>query len=167
MLWSGLLHDRDRLAVELSKVGITEQTLVNDVRDVDELRERCKLLHGKPDALLRLALEHFGDQARPQPAERTVWRVSGRTADWGRLPRLDERDASTGKRKRGTDPYPRKAFWDAYRALGENKLSTRAIERATGISRKRLEPIERFRARGADYELESGPIPDTVILRRR
>jgi hypothetical protein len=87
VLWSELRHDPPRLAAELAKLGISRRVLKADVRDVPELRSTCNLLTG--DALLVLALEWFGDEGHPQPAQRTVWQL-GRTPDWGRLPPLED-----------------------------------------------------------------------------
>lgn len=113
MRWSDLLSDRARLAVELSKVGITKLDLTSDLWDVPELRGQCELLDA--DGLLLLALQWFGDEEHPQPEERAdhyfgidvlglprAESLFYRTPDWGRLPPLPD-DAEESARAAGAD----------------------------------------------------------------
>jgi hypothetical protein len=98
--WSRLLdEDPARLDLELARAGTTRKDLIHDVQDVPELRETCRLLRGNKEALLRLALEEFGDRGRPQPEERLAYAdhsfggepaFTYRTADFGQLSRLDD-----------------------------------------------------------------------------
>jgi hypothetical protein len=103
-----------RLDVELARAGTTRWALTQDVQDVVELRETCKPLRHNEAALLRLALEWFGDRGEPQPERRRGWGLSfieatsegdtyieldgkpaavSRTPSFGKLPRLDNDDA--------------------------------------------------------------------------
>src|SRR5262245_34939874 len=74
-----------------------------DAEDVPELRPILERLMSD-EARLRVALELFGDQGHPQPADRSE-RVEGifsggpsdrfsQTPDWGRLPRLEDVEGS-------------------------------------------------------------------------
>ena len=78
MRWTDLRSDPIRLKVELAKAGTTPRDLTLDIQDVPELREQCERLDGDDDGLLFLALQEFGDRARPQPEQRRDW-----PDDWG------------------------------------------------------------------------------------
>lgn len=88
MRWSDLFDKPERLAIELSPLGVNSDVLVLDIRDVPELHERTQLLEAEGNfaALRLLALQWFGDKVHPQPKERRDWPGYGRTKDWGRLP---------------------------------------------------------------------------------
>jgi hypothetical protein len=87
--WSELLRsDPERLEIELAEAGTTLADLADDLRDVPEKKAIAEGLSIK--ARQRRALEWFGDQGNPQPEERTEWFGTGRTPDWGHLPRLED-----------------------------------------------------------------------------
>jgi hypothetical protein len=108
--WSDLFDKPERLAIELSPLGIDSDVLGLDIRDVPELRKRTQLLWAqeKFGALLLLALDWFGDKDHPQPKERRDWDGYGRTPDWERLPRLedDEPPAVAGGRTAASSEEP-------------------------------------------------------------
>jgi hypothetical protein len=92
--WSDI--PRARVDVELAKLGITAYELTLDARDVPELKPLFRQPMSQ-EQRLRIALEWFGNEGKPQPEERTAWAVTGRTRDWGRLPRLDGGEMSERK----------------------------------------------------------------------
>jgi hypothetical protein len=82
-----------------------------DAQDDPALKERLDLAESE-DEKLRIALEWYGDEGHPQPAERTEWLegiftgITGldtftRTPDWGHLPELEDVGVET---ETGTEP---------------------------------------------------------------
>jgi hypothetical protein len=109
-------EDPARLEVELAKAGTTAGFLVRDARDEPALQEQTKLLTSD-EAMLRVALEWFGDRGHPQPERRTP-RVltsfghgtgvsAGLTPDWGRLPSLESAGPPTDQPPRPKKPRHR------------------------------------------------------------
>jgi hypothetical protein len=90
VLWSELPPARRE--IELATLGITVDDLAADAQDVPELRSVIELLSSN-ESRLQLALRWFGDESHPQPVERTDWYGTGRTPDWGSLPRLEDDEA--------------------------------------------------------------------------
>jgi hypothetical protein len=139
------------LEIELAKLGIKIDDLVNDAEDVPELREAMKLL--SRDAKVKLALEWFGDQGHPQPEKRTRPIVAtfdgepvygSRTPDWGRLPRLE--DDTPEKHDRGGRPHkkhPGIALKEAARMIVNGEENKAAISRsATTKAREGIDAEE-------------------------
>jgi hypothetical protein len=164
--WSEL--SRERLLIELAKLGISTETLVLDIQDVPELHELCEELHSDEERL-RLALVWFGDDGHPQPRERQRW-VHGwalgdpdlpdalfQTPDWGRLPRLTDGATVAGYELLNgplgeglevdptSDPEPlsRALFDDVTRRLDGGDAYT-LIERETGLSHRQVSKIRDY-----------------------
>jgi hypothetical protein len=142
--WVDLLEHPARLEVELAKAGATPAFLVRDLMDVPELQKELKFLRSEA-ARLRRALEWFGDEGNPQPANRTRRATMAFgdgevvlgpvTPKWGPLPRLDvdERHKRVGTRRGGRPTgsvVETETFW-AVLEMGLDGMSARAITRAT------------------------------------
>jgi flagellar biosynthesis GTPase FlhF len=83
------------------------------------------------------------------------------------LAEAERNEEQKARKKRGTE-YPRASFWEAVRLLGEGKLSKREIARQTKLHRDKVDRVEDWRLHpGRNYDLESRPIDDVLILRRR
>jgi hypothetical protein len=162
VLWSDLYDQPERLEVELSKYGITPRVLKADVRDVPELRERCKILKGP--ARLRLALEWFGDRRYPQPVERTVWPTFGRTPDWGRLHRLDDEPGGEGGRPKGSF-VETETFWAVW-TMAINGESARGVAKRTDPKQAHAEAGLEFVNREKAGVIVKAVKTDVVAARR-
>jgi hypothetical protein len=133
--WSEL--PPEPLAIELAKLGITPKVLALDIRDVPEHRDACKLL--SPEARLALALEWFGDQAHPQPEERTRWQTFGYTPDWEQLPRLEDDEPADRLQRR--DPLPTLATTEAVRLRVVQDESWPRIEESLELSHRKVDYV--------------------------
>jgi hypothetical protein len=153
MPWSEL--PRWRLEVELAKIGTTISEFVCDARDVPELQPWIEDL--SPDAKLQVALEWFGDQGNPQPAERQDWHGYGRTPDWlgGRLPALE--DGEPASRIQHRDPLPPRQTADAIQLRVVEHKSWPKIRKATGISHRKVNYI-RLALKHGDLAWDRGSI---------
>jgi hypothetical protein len=173
--WADLpREDPARLDLELAKAGASREDLVKDVQDVPELRDVCDRLANirsqreSEEALLRLALDWFGDQQHEQPAERRLWAdvwfddgpVSQyRTSDWGRLPRLDNEPDEAEPTPETNDPpglrrtpgppaefHEREAIAAALDTLHRTRSVTEAME-ASGLNNKDVLRAEKIKRR--------------------
>jgi hypothetical protein len=170
--WTSLLRsDPERLAIELAKLGITIDDLVQDGYDDPGPAPLLEKLQSE-EAKRQAALEWFGDRQHPQPKERPrrvqwahgrgrVFRYAAPTPDWGRLPPLadDEppRKAELPKAKTPRarplgstnkwegKPIPDETFWELFRLAVEEDASARGLEKLTD-ERADLEFVNRNKA---------------------
>ena len=121
MRWSEL--PPTRLEVELAKLGIKLDHLIWDGLHDPELKSILENLSSH-DARRQVVLEWFGDEGHPQPM------YTGRTHDWGRLPRLSEDVPSDRLQRR--DPLPTRQTIEAVRLRVVERLSWPKIEEKVG-----------------------------------
>jgi hypothetical protein len=148
VLWSELIDQPERLAVELATRGTTARNLACDVCDVPEHREACELLDER--GRLLLALQVFGDQGRSQPPreERSEWIGFGYTSDFGRLGQLESEPAQPHETNSPAGGRPRKwhpglALREAARLISNGEKNKTAIAHsATAKAREKIEPEE-------------------------
>jgi hypothetical protein len=139
--WSDLFDDPDQLAIELSPLGIDRKVLARDICDVPGYEHLRSLTERQR---LKVALQVFGDQRRPQPPQetRTLWHIFGHTPEWGRLPTLDDKPKTDDERRGPKElGIPERELW---------WIIDRRLENPGAHSRKWLAQ-ETERREGLDY----------------
>jgi hypothetical protein len=133
-LWSELAPWERRAELARWRPDVTEDVLVLDGLDVPELRPQIEAQDAAEDRL-RVVFRHFGDQRRPQPAERSDWHGDGLTPDWGNLPPLvdieePDGDGGTGSTRGAKEKgIPDRELWWIIR---------RRLEKGDRVSREGL-----------------------------
>jgi hypothetical protein len=141
-LWSGL--PAVELEIELAKLGLTLDDLVQDAEDDPGAAPVMEKLKSN-EAKRRFAVEWFGDQGHPQPKERQRRVIAyfgpdsivyaNPTPDWERLPRLEDEESSLKSRSTteeldlGGNGYTRQEIRVAVELLNDRQLTARRLER--------------------------------------